>query len=367
MRARVCMTWRDAAKKTLVPLCQFRVDNVRAYNAMRVMSTALPNLQQLSITKLGNVHRDRHIYSDGEDPDEWMARRTVYYSAHDINIMSNFTKLRVLHIYEAPLNGSYPVLFSFPLLEKLSISDCQHLTWDLEMLQGLPSLKELDCRISHMGGNLSSLRALKDSLEKVRINYHCRMISGSFMNLADFPRLRELDLNGTAVTGHIRDIHGQDFPALEDLTLPRTVHGGMKYEFQNISDVPSFMHTIHLLLQRIPTLFDIDERLPAFYWRLSIDSPDWYDFDETIGCPNPPFDLQIIEAGSRLGWSWCTYDYDGFFYSCEINWLDPEPSSQNSDYQTYIEDLQRIELRIDFYRGYYEPPTEQQYRRLCEE
>jgi len=79
------------------------------------------------------------------------------YTTHDINIISSFTKLRVLHIEGAPLNGSYPVLFSFPLLEKLIISDCPYLKWDLEMLQGLPSLKELDCLYSLLAGNLSSL------------------------------------------------------------------------------------------------------------------------------------------------------------------------------------------------------------------
>eukprot|EP00984_Skeletonema_dohrnii_P036432 scaffold37414_cov255-Skeletonema_dohrnii-CCMP3373.AAC.2 len=150
MRARqVCTTWRDAAMKTIVPLCEFRVDSVRAYNAMRAMSTSLPNLQQISICNINA--------SNGEDPD-------------DINIISIFRNLRSLDIWRhASLNGRYPVLFNFPLLEKLSVSDCRYLKWDLEMLQGLTSLKELDCTRSLLTGNLSSLGALKDSLEKVRL------------------------------------------------------------------------------------------------------------------------------------------------------------------------------------------------------
>jgi len=50
MRARVCTTWRDAAKKTLVPPSEFVVESERSYNAMRVMATSLPNLQQISIS-----------------------------------------------------------------------------------------------------------------------------------------------------------------------------------------------------------------------------------------------------------------------------------------------------------------------------
>ena len=44
MYARVSTTWRDAAKKTIVPLCDFKVKDVRSYNAMRAMTNALPNL-----------------------------------------------------------------------------------------------------------------------------------------------------------------------------------------------------------------------------------------------------------------------------------------------------------------------------------
>ena len=69
MCARVCTTWREAAKKTLVPLCDFVVKDMRSYIAMRVMTTVLPNLQQLMIANLG----DEHKYVAGEDPNEGQA------------------------------------------------------------------------------------------------------------------------------------------------------------------------------------------------------------------------------------------------------------------------------------------------------
>jgi hypothetical protein len=264
----------------------------------------------------------------------------------------------------------------------LSIAECSNLRFDLDMLQGLPSLKNLDLDCDHnpyFTGNLRSLRVLKDTLEKVVI-VGCFKIRGNFMDLADFPRLHQLCLRGTKVTGHIRDIGESDFPVLEEsLALPDTVHGGEWYKFQHISEVPNFMYTMHVLLQRTPSLFSDYVVSRAFYWRRSKNSPDVYDFDDTSGCPFPPFDLQIIQAGSRLGWSWCAYgDVVGYRYSwreryesetflCEINWLGPEPSRESDDYEAYIEALQRIEgeLNTDFYRGYYEPPNEEEYRRLC--
>jgi hypothetical protein len=381
MRARVCTTWRDAAKKTLVPLTAFRVDSVRKlkaslenyvrkYNAMRVMSTALPNLQQLSICGCGLDYG--HKYIDGEDPDEDESGRTANWTSHDIDIISCFSKLRSLEIYCASLNGRYPVLFNFPLLQTLTIVDCYHLKWDLELLEGLPSLKELKCiNNKRMSVSLSSLRVLKDTLEEVGF-FHCRKVMGNFMDLADFPRLKKLYLTVTAVTGDIRDIGENDFPALESLFLPESVYGGYRYQFQNVSDVPSFMHAVQLLLQRSPTMFESNVISNGFFWSLSEDSADWFNWDgvRVSESPKPPFRLQIVQAGSRRGWSWCNdtsyYDDDNDCYyrdySCEINWLDPEPSS---DYKAYIEELQHIEKKITFYRGYHQPPTQEEYRLLC--
>eukprot|EP00984_Skeletonema_dohrnii_P036431 scaffold37414_cov255-Skeletonema_dohrnii-CCMP3373.AAC.1 len=360
MRARVSKKWREAAKQSIVPPTIFHIDSVRSYNAMRVMSTALPNMEQLSISNLGH----ENMYSIGKDPDEEMAQRTANLPSHDINIISSFRKLRVMHMCNALLNGSFPVLFNFQLLEKLSVQFCNYLTFDLDMLKGLPSLRELDCFGNpRLTGDLSSLRVLKGTLESVIIR--CRDICGNLMDLADFPHMEELDLRCSSVTGDIRHISEHDFPALESLALPRTVCGGTYYLCQCISELPSLMHTIHLLLQHIPTLFEKDRLPRAFGWSLSKQSPDWYARDCRNGNPTPmpPFRLQLIQAGKRRGWSWCTFYGD---HLCEINWLDPEPSRESSDYETYVEDLQRIEQHISFYRGFHEPPTEMEYRRLCD-
>jgi len=216
----------------------------------------------------------------------------------------------------------------------------------------------------HLTGNISRLRAFKGTLKSLYI-WKCLSVRGNIMEMADFPRLKELELYGTPVTGDIEDIRSNDFPALESLNLPDTVHGGMKYKFRHVSEVPSFMHTVHLLLQRTPALLEKHFLSTGLGWTLSEGSPDWYDWEDESEIPKPPFYLQFVRAGSRRGWSWCTSRDN--YYSCEIHWLDPEPNSESDDYGTYIEKLQDEEHFVDFYQGYYQPPTEAEYRRLIED
>jgi hypothetical protein len=461
---------------------------------------------------------NRHEYSDGEDPDEEIASRTANWRTHthDIEIISNFRKLRRLEISYAPLNGRYPFLFNYPLLQKLRISISGGLKWDLGMLAGLPMLKELEishcskkltgnlrnlrvlkdtlekvtfrnCRkvegnfmdlanfphlktlglqntsvtvdirdigkddfstmeelligesnsvlsgnirslrvlkdtlkklvlegLPNMGGNfmdladfselksvklsntavtvdigdigendfsklediwvhfylpvnrslshsvtgnITSLRVLKDTLEKIQI-WNCPNVEGNFMDLADFPRLRSLRLESTAVAGDIRDIGNDDFTKLEELDLPSTIYGGNGYELQRISDAPDLVRVLHLLKKQRPSLTFED-----WCGWLSEDSPDWYDWDEE--CVRPPFCVSLVVAGTRIGYRWENCEDDSS--CCEVNWLDPEPDKDSSEYGKYIADLQRIENHVNFYKGHHQPPSQEEYIRLVEE
>ena len=348
----VNMTWKDAAKKTIVPPTNFIVNSVKRCNAMSVMARVLPNLQQVT---LRGLRCDGIKYSDGEDPDEALASE-FRNAVCNIEIMSNFRKLRVLEI-DAGLNGRYPFLFNFPLLQKLSISHCYYLKWDLDMLAGLPMLKDLECSYNpRLTSNIRSLRALKDTLELVQIIY-CENVEGNFMDLADFPHLNMLNLLYTTVTGDIRDIGKNDFPSLEQLELPKGVYGGHCYEFQRISDGPELMRAVYLFNKQRPFLLDME----GWYVKLSDDSPDWYESvheDEDT----PPFFVCFVEAGPRVGYRWETLCDD----PCEVNWLDPEPEIGSSGYEDYVADYHRIR-KADFYRGYYDPPSEEEYNLLHEE
>ena len=58
---------------------------------------------------------------------------------------------------------------------------------------------------------------LKDTLEKVDIGY-CHHVEGNFMDLADFPHLRDLNLFKTAITGDVREINVNDFQSEADVS-----------------------------------------------------------------------------------------------------------------------------------------------------
>jgi hypothetical protein len=269
------------------------------------------------------------------------------------------------------LLARYPFLFNFPLLQRLSISWCICLKWDLELISGLPSLKELKLKFNEcLPGNLRSLRVLKDTLEHVEI-CDSPSVEGCFTDLADFPRLQELVLKGTPVTGDIRDIGENDFPAIENLSLPDTVYGGIGYEFQSIAEVSDFISRIYPLAKQRD-----NKLLQGMQWRLSRESPDWYWYDGDDDQVHPPFEFElIIITGSRIGWRWkttCCYSDDGnsleeITSSCEINWFEPEPERESNGYENYTRRLNALQEEIDFYRGYNQPPTEEEYYRLCEE
>ncbi len=331
----------------------------------------MPNLQQITLSSPGIGHR----YVDGEDPDEEVAAEYADWPTHDIEIISNFRKLRILEVNAMSnfgskpflLNGRYPFLFNnFPLLQKLTIKHCKYLKWDLEVLAGLPSLEGLDFFNNHrLTGNINSLRVLNDTLEKVKIS-RCENVEGNFMDLADFPHLKELDLEYTTVTGDIRDVSENDFTSLERLTLPKGVYGGVGYEFQRISDAPGLIRAVYLFIKQHPALImkywfgDFNR----WYGVLSENSPDWYDYpggDEEE--ETPPFLIVFVQVGARLGYRWRT----NHGILCEVNWLDPEPDRESSDYAKYIEELQEINCKVNMYKGFHQPPTEEEYNRLYEE
>eukprot|EP00984_Skeletonema_dohrnii_P033180 scaffold28851_cov72-Skeletonema_dohrnii-CCMP3373.AAC.2 len=355
MRARLNKKMREAAKKTDVPMSNFGVDSAREYRGMAAMSTALPNLQQISLHYFNEDNDGQeHKYSDGEDPDEEWAPRNANFITHDIEIISRFRKLRSLDIVGACLNGRYPFLFNFPLLQQLKIHYVLNLKFDLEILAtGFPQLKALYFNNNKsLTGNINSLRVLKDTLEVVAI-YDCHNVQGSFMDLADFPRLKELDLFRTDVTGDIRDIGEQDFPTLELLTLSSGVYGGTGYEMQRISDAPDIAMAVYSIKKQRPTL------LEDWHAELSEDSPDWYDgigYESTA-----PLCIRLVEAGSRVGYRWIS---ECCYHPCEVIWLDPEPHRESIDYEKYIEVLHKIERQVLIYKGFHQPPTEEEQNRL---
>lgn len=401
LRARGCsIKWRDMATRVHVApaaehkrpvtfmskftnpeetCCEFQVYSPKRYNALVGLTRVLPNLHQIELRSLGYGHK----YGDGEDPwnvdDLWSAADALddteleayidelaecSCNEHSIAIIENFRQLRNLYITGAQLNGTYRSLFNFPHLRRLHISNALFLKWDLELLRGLPSLEELiftgkrefAARVQ-VKGNIQSLRIQKDTLKKVHI-CHCNHIEGDLTDLADFPYLAELNLFGTSVKGDVRNIQANHFPAIKHLSLPDTVHGAST--FKRIDDVPGTMKTISFLKKRTPTLFR------GRYWYLSESSLDWYRGSAEPMDPKPPFGVELVKAGKRIGWRWTNAETRSLrrnFAPCEVNWIDPEPS-EGEDYAVYEKELHNIRRGSDLYRGLYQPPTMEEYKKL---
>ena len=97
-----------------------------------------------------------------------------------------------------------------------------------------------------------------------------------------------------------------------------------------------------------------------------MDSPDWYygaeDYDGYI---RAPFDIVFVQTGSRVGYRWQTLRWqtvnDGVPIPCVVNWLDPEPERESRDFAKYIAELHDIERHVHVYRGFHQPPTEEEY------
>lgn len=229
---RLCKKTINAAKDTVVPLGKsniyhdyFQLDSIEKYNALIVMAEVLPGLRHISI----NRHSYGFKYNDGENPDEEEVASTADYITLDIvDALSKYPKRHALNIDGAPLNGEY-FLFNFSHLEKLTIC-CSKIKFDLKMLAGLPSLKELESE-SSVTGSLINLSVCKNTLETIKLGDGNIPISGNFMDLADFPRLKNLDLwRAKEISGNLCDIDGDNknhFPVLESLCLPSKVVGGL--------------------------------------------------------------------------------------------------------------------------------------------
>lgn len=115
------------------------------------------------------------------------------------------------------------------------------------------------------------------------------------MELADFPNLKDVGLEGTNVTGDIREISDDSFVALESLGVGDGVYGGG--DFKRIHDAPAIMLARYRVKKRNPEIFS-NRR-----WALAYDSPDRYEIQGHHSRAFP-FHAEFVVAGTRIGWRW---------------------------------------------------------------
>ena len=165
------------------------------------------------------------------------------------------------------------------------------------------------------------------------------------MDLADFPHLKSLDLSRCPmVTGDLRDIKNGHFLALKSINLARGIIGSRGHYFRSITDVPSTMEAIYRLSQR-DTPFIEDLNHYSVY--LSGASSDRYELLDPEH-PDPPFCISFVRVGPRMGWRWKASVYNYLSNSCEVNWLEPEPGRDCSDYMTIIFESWKVSKKKSF-------------------
>lgn len=351
LNARVSRKWKSAA--AMSPVKELNVKKPQIAVNLERISTALPGLDTLRFDFFF-ASSEQFYFIEGEDAESGLQLENLDDAPPAlVNLapIQNFSRLQHLALRHTRLNGSYPYLFQLQNLRTLDLLLNRWLKWDLEMLSGLPNLRKLHCRRNAMlTGDLRSVRVLRRTLEDLDIHL-CVKVTGSFNELFDFDRLERLDLADTRVTGDIRNIGPSDFKSLKQLELGDGIYGGGN--LQSIHEAAEIMSARYTLKKRTPELFQ-NRR-----WWLSDDSPEHYT-SNAHRSRAPPFYVEFVKAGPRLGWRWTNCVVGG---ACETYWLDAEPElSSSEDYQDYLEELDGVNRCVYFYRGFLTPPTPEEYK-----
>jgi len=111
-----------------------------------------------------------------------------------------------------------------------------------------------------------------------------------------------------------------------------------------IADVPPIIQGLYHLKKRMLKPYDNFAAL-----KLSKESPDRY-----LRQICPPFWVEFVVAGPRVGWRWTNLLPGG---ACETNWFDPEPHPSDVNYDRYAEALEKVQGNVQLFRGFRSPPT----------
>jgi len=225
------------------------------------------------------------------------------------------------------------------------------------MLTCMPLIEKLTLISSKATGSISDLNFLKNTLLELVIVSSPNQsivddIDGDFMDLADYLVLRKLDLKwAKGIRGDASQIQLTDFPCMQKLDLP-----GVLLRIDHSSDIIDLFTSF--ARRSSPCIASV---------RLSENSSDRFerDGDKHSNSPPPPFTLEFVNPGNRLGWRWAARRRLWYNRSCEINWLDEELDNGSDQYHVYQEETKRFNESVQFYKGIYNLPTEEEYREMC--
>ena len=213
--------------------------------------------------------------------------------------------------------------------------------------------------------DLSSLAHLWNCLEELDID-QCGSITGSFMDLAGFTKLKKISLRETTIAVDVRQIAPEHFPALESLDI-REIQRPMDDNadvygdrLRSSNDVPAFMSAWHRLTKHRP--LSLERSIGTNFLRLRTEAQySCVGVYRRLG-ELSPFLVRFVSAGGRSGYQW-TNGYDEG--CCDINWLDPEPLPSEEGYERYVADRDTLEKGHRLFTGYLRPPsTREEYERI---
>ena len=280
--------------------------------------------------------------------------------------MRNFQHLKRLELlFNAhTLNPGFDTIFQLYRLERLVIRSSitgQVLDCDMADVARLTNLRELCIEIALCRGDLSSLAKL-EKLEYLRLNALGN--KGNLMSLANLTSLSLLNLqNCSNVEGDVRDIESHHFPSLKILKMWNTrIYGRPGTKLMSVDDASVFFSAWGRVLSHPRPMASIDGgKLP--WAELDKSSAEHYEAGRwTVFARHPPFIATMIRVGQRLGYRWKNKSGQ----ACDIRWLDPEPSSDDTDYDAYWASLYQLEQTHlhSIYRGFSRPPTKEEWQQI---
>ena len=285
----------------------------------------------------------------------------------DISLLSSFRYIKSLALVRCSLVvQSFPKLFGLTSLQTLKIEGVQDVRFGIANFSSLPNLKVIDCSVCRgLSGSIDYLSHLKCCLEYLRIE-SCGNIDGELTSaLGEFLALRHLCLRNTNIRGDIRIIQPRHFPSLKELDIAQNCHIFGSKPLMTTEEARDLFSAWHRILSH-PRPLPISEVVKQKV-DLHTSSPEYYRPGRYTRYERyPPLTVSFVLVGPRIGYQW----RNKFGMTCDINWLDAEPDATHDRYYVaYRAALRKLELEHQgsLYRGYSEPPTEEEWRQIVRE
>lgn len=292
--------------------------------------------------------------------------RALSFDFGQLPSLEHLKRLEIL-FDDRTFGRAFDTIFQLDRLERLVVRsmDNRHmiLPFNLTRIARLTKLRELRLDSIICNGDLSSLAGL-EKLEYLRLN--SVLNSGNLMSLANLPSLSLLNLqNCRSFEGDIRDIQPHHFPSLKILKISEMrIYGRPGTKFTSVDDASIFFGAWSRVLSHSRPMATIEGGGKLPWAELDKSSAEFYEAGRwTVFARHPPFTATMIRVGQRLGYRWKNKSGQ----ACDICWLDPEPSSDDADYDAYWASLYQLEQKHlhSIYRGHSRPPTREEWQQIA--